>query len=77
MKTSIKVVFLVCAAMSLACARRVVLEPEQVAQKNSSDWNVKKAPQGAARPLMAGWTRPARPSSWPSPPVDRQGPCTL
>lgn len=48
MKTSIKALLLLLASMSVGCARLVVLDPEQVAQKNSSDWNVKHAPQGAA-----------------------------
>ncbi len=31
-----------------ACARRVVLDPELVQQKNSADWTVKSEPRKAA-----------------------------
>ncbi len=45
MKTPIKALLLLLAVQSLACARHIVLEPGQAAQKNSPDWTIKQEPR--------------------------------
>ncbi len=56
-------------ALAAGCARKVVLDPSQVAARNDPAWTVRQAPAGApgpAAPAPAG-TAPAPAGTAPAP----------
>jgi len=48
MQRNMRTLLLLLALASTACARKVVLEPELVAQRNSKEWTIKQEPKAPA-----------------------------